>query len=99
MSTLPIGAVWLPYPSSDHALYDVLVVGRIQRFQDDGPCYAEALGQRLGGAFSLDSVARGRVERAIAPHVHATGKTVPEFGGVWPKPRVRVQARGVRRDG
>lgn len=78
MITLPIGAVWLPYPSSDHALYDVLVVGRIQRFYDDGPCYAEAMGRRLGGAFSLDSVARGRVERAL-------------------KPRVRVQARGVRR--
>lgn len=59
----PINGVWLPYPvEGSQVLYDVLVVGSVQRFQSDGPCYCEALGKRFG-AMTTDSAARERVER------------------------------------
>ena len=57
---------WAPYPqTNDHALYDVLVIGRVERFHDDGPCYAWAGDVRLG-AFETDEAARKAVLDAFA---------------------------------
>lgn len=61
---------WLPYPSGD-ALCDMLVVGRINRFFDDAPTYAEALCKRLG-AISTDTAAREAVEARVRASL-ATG--------------------------
>ncbi len=61
----PGGPQWVPRPASaDHALCDALVVGTVERFFDDGPCYAWAGDRRLG-AFATDSAARAAVEAAI----------------------------------
>jgi hypothetical protein len=59
------GWVWMPYPSEgDQPLFDVLVVGKVQRFYDDAPTYGEALGQRIG-AIATDEAAREAVKRRI----------------------------------
>lgn len=61
-------ATWVPAPQTkEHALHDQLVMGHIERFYDDGPCYAWFGDQRLG-AFETDSAARAAVERAMMMH-------------------------------
>lgn len=53
--------IWCPVAAScDHALYDELVLGHIERFDDDGPCYAYLGDERLG-AFKTDKAAREAV--------------------------------------
>lgn len=54
---------WVPYPENGHELNDMLVIGRVERFVD-GPCYAEAMDERLG-AINPDENARRRVIHAI----------------------------------
>ena len=68
---------WIPgLGTSDHVLFDQLVLGHVERFCDDGPCYAWASGKRLG-AFENDTAAREAVmqhafaeaiERHLAKH-------------------------------
>lgn len=68
---LATGWTWMPYPGEgDQPLYDVLVVGRVQRFYDDAPTYGEALGKRLG-AISTDLAAREKVEKRIVAALSA----------------------------
>lgn len=47
----------------EHALYDQLVLGHIERFYDEGPCYAWFGSTRLG-PFETDTAARKAVENA-----------------------------------
>lgn len=58
---------WCPVAASaNHALYDELVLGHVERFFDDGPCYAY-LGDKRLGAFTTDTAAREAViEQAFA---------------------------------
>lgn len=52
---------WLPRAASaDHVLCDELVLGRVERFTDDGPCYAW-LGDKRLGPFTTDTAAREAV--------------------------------------
>lgn len=52
---------WVPaLGTPDHILYDQLVLGRIERFYEDGPCYAW-LGDKRLGAFETDEAAREAV--------------------------------------
>ena len=63
--TGPVGWAWAPYYSEgNQVLHDVLVVGSVQRFYDEGPCYGQALGNRTG-PISTDAAARERVEREV----------------------------------
>lgn len=64
MSEATINWTWMPYPGEGLKLYDVLVVGSVQRFHDDGPFYGAALEKRTG-AMSTDTAARERVEREV----------------------------------
>lgn len=50
----------------EHSLFDQLVLGRVERFDDDGPCYAWVSGKRLG-AFETDTAAR----EAVMDHAFA----------------------------
>jgi len=50
----------------DHIVFDQLVLGRVERFHEDGPCYAWVGNQRLG-AFSNDTAAR----EAVMDHAFA----------------------------
>jgi hypothetical protein len=58
---------WVPrLASADHILYDELVLGRVERLTDDGPCYAW-IGETRLGPFSTDTAAREAVmDRAFA---------------------------------
>jgi hypothetical protein len=52
---------WVPaLGTPDHVLFDQLVLGRIERFCDDGPCYAW-VGDRRLGAYENDTAARTAV--------------------------------------
>lgn len=53
-------------------LLDVLALGRVVRFQDDGSCYAWAMGERLG-AFETDSAARDAVAAHVRAHLRRDG--------------------------
>lgn len=58
---------WQPRQASgDHILYDELVFGRVERFFDDGPCYAWVGDVRLG-PFTTDTAAR----EAVMDHAFA----------------------------
>lgn len=70
-------SLWQPSnrATADHALYDQLVVGHIERFDDDGPTYAYCCGQRLG-PFTTDEAARAAVIEALrAPIVITMSRT------------------------
>lgn len=58
---------WVPsVGTADHILFDQLVLGRVERFDEDGPCYAW-LGDRRIGAFKTDLSAREAImEQAFA---------------------------------
>lgn len=61
------GLPWQPSlanTTKDHVLFDELVVGHIERFDDDGPTYAYCCGERLG-AFKTDAAAREAVIEAL----------------------------------
>lgn len=59
--------IWTPAPGTrEHILFDQLVLGRVERFCEDGPCYAWAGDQRLG-AFENDTAAR----EAVMDHAFA----------------------------
>jgi hypothetical protein len=56
---------WTPAPqTAEHVLLDQLVVGRVERFFDDGPCYAW-LGDKRLGAFTTDTAAREAIETEL----------------------------------
>jgi hypothetical protein len=58
---------WIPRAASpDHVLYDELVLGHIERFFDDGPCYAWVGDVRIG-PFTTDASAR----EAVMDHAFA----------------------------
>lgn len=59
--------IWTPgLGTPDHILFDQLVLGRVERFYEDGPCYAW-VGDRRLGAFENDTAAR----EAVMDHAFA----------------------------
>lgn len=58
---------WVPVAGTpEHILFDELVLGRVERFYEDGPCYAWVGDLRLG-AFETDTAAREAIlDKAFA---------------------------------
>lgn len=69
---------WVPaVGTDDHILCDQLMLGRVERFYEDGPCYAW-IGDRRLGAFETDTSAREAVmDHAFAAAIqrHLNGAT------------------------
>lgn len=77
---------WVPVPMEEgQILHDLLVVGSVQRFCEDGPCYA-TVGDRRLGAMSTDTSAREAVEAIArnATHVPLASATPADVGELDP---------------